>query len=269
MRAGRSGIIYDFIYEGAGTTGREKCGAKDVGFWLFKDLPKNPNFKVFFDNCFSTLPLLPQLKSRRILVTGTFRSNRIAACLLMVEKHLKKEGLVPMIIELNKILEHTWWSGSIVSICLLAPHLQELKLPLHLKNLMSNRRRKFKCNAMIWWHSIMHLGGKDFPEMLIELYHTKIAPWKSNGSWSSFDTASISLKSILGWLIVYIVDNYMYPVRSVFDFNNAESLHLKVKKSMRSTSSTHYWKLSQHLFQRYQVWQNCTLAWYRLRTFTL
>lgn len=131
------------------------------------------------------------------------------------------------------------------------------------------QKKKFKCNAMIWWHSIMHLGGKDFPEMLIELYHTKIAPWKSNGSWSSFDTASISLKSILGWLIVYIVDNYMYPVRSVFDFNNAESLHLKVKKSMRSTSSTHYWKLSQHLFQRYQVWQNCTLAWYRLRTFTL
>lgn len=60
LRAGKSGNIYDFIYEGAGTTGREKCGAKDVGFWLFKDLPKNPNFKAFFDNCFSTLPLLAQ-----------------------------------------------------------------------------------------------------------------------------------------------------------------------------------------------------------------
>lgn len=89
LRAGKSGVIYDFIYEGAGTTGREKCGAKDVGFWLFKDLPKNPNFKAFFDNCFSTLPLLPQSKSRRILVTGMFRSNRIAAFLLMVEKDLK------------------------------------------------------------------------------------------------------------------------------------------------------------------------------------
>ena len=36
LRAGKSGVIYDFIYEGAGTTGREKCGAKDVGFCYSK-----------------------------------------------------------------------------------------------------------------------------------------------------------------------------------------------------------------------------------------
>ena len=93
IRAGKSGMIYDFfIYAGARSAGTESCGAEDVVLHLVEGVPKNKNFRIFFDNWFSTLSLLCELRNRGILATGTFRSSRIGGCPLMSEKDLKKEG---------------------------------------------------------------------------------------------------------------------------------------------------------------------------------
>ena len=93
VRAGKSGMIYDFfIYAGPKSAGREKCGAEDTVLRLAEELPKNRNFQIFIDNWFSTLSLFSELRSMGILVTGTFRSNKLAGCPLMVEKDLKKQG---------------------------------------------------------------------------------------------------------------------------------------------------------------------------------
>ena len=92
VRAGKSGMIYDFfIYAGPKSAGREKCGAGDTVLRLVEELPKNRNFQIFIDIWFSTLSLFSELRSMGILVTGTFRSNRLAGS-SMVEKDLKKQG---------------------------------------------------------------------------------------------------------------------------------------------------------------------------------
>ena len=91
--AGASGIIYDFFfYAGQKSAGREKCGSSEVVLRLVEELPKNQNFQLFMDNWFSTLSLLSELKSIRILTIATFRSNRLGGCPLMAEKDLKACG---------------------------------------------------------------------------------------------------------------------------------------------------------------------------------
>ena len=55
-------------------------------------MPKHKDFRIFFDNWFSTLQLLNELKTMGILGTGTFRNNRIGKCPLLSEKELKSQG---------------------------------------------------------------------------------------------------------------------------------------------------------------------------------
>ena len=90
---GRSGIIYDFlIYGGKHSAGADKCGAENSVLRLVQSIPKHQNQQVFFDDWFSTFPLLLKLHSTGILATATFRMNRLAGYPLMSNKDLKKEG---------------------------------------------------------------------------------------------------------------------------------------------------------------------------------
>jgi len=91
VRAGKSGIIYDFfMYGGKNSAGFENCGAEQSVLRLVQNLPKHKSFHVFFDNWFSTLSLIIQLKTMGILTTATFRQNRTAGCPLRADKELKK-----------------------------------------------------------------------------------------------------------------------------------------------------------------------------------
>ena len=86
-------MIYDFfMYGGKHNAGAKRCGAEESVLHLVEELPKHKNFRVYFDNWFSTLPLLIKLYSFGILATATFRSNRIGLYPLMCDKHLKSEG---------------------------------------------------------------------------------------------------------------------------------------------------------------------------------
>ena len=92
MRAGQSGIIYDFfLYGGKNSTGGNSCIADAIVLKLSEGIPRNQGFRLFFDNWFSALDLMVQLKSIGILST-TFRTNRLKGCPVASDKELKKEG---------------------------------------------------------------------------------------------------------------------------------------------------------------------------------
>ena len=83
VRAGQSGIIYDFfLYGGKNSTGGNSCSADAIVLKLSEGIPRNQGFRLFFDNWFSTLDLMVQLKSIGILSTATFRTNRLKGCLI-------------------------------------------------------------------------------------------------------------------------------------------------------------------------------------------
>ena len=93
MRAGQSGMIYDFfIYGGKNDNGGNSLTAKDIVLKLSKDILKNEDFQLYFDNWFSIMELILALKSFGILLTATFRTNRLNGCPFSTGKELKKQG---------------------------------------------------------------------------------------------------------------------------------------------------------------------------------
>ena len=78
-RCGSSGIIYEFeIYTGKMSNAPIELGIiGDLVMRLCSNLPKNQNYKVYFDNFFCFLGLLKKLKNDGIQALGTIQSNRI------------------------------------------------------------------------------------------------------------------------------------------------------------------------------------------------
>uniref|UniRef100_A0A1I8N2Y9 PiggyBac transposable element-derived protein domain-containing protein n=1 Tax=Musca domestica TaxID=7370 RepID=A0A1I8N2Y9_MUSDO len=93
-RAGVSGIMYDFtLYIGEGTCESFGMGiSSDIVLALASNIPMNQNFKLFFDNWFTSINLMIALRQRGILSVGTIRSNRLKNCALCSEKELQKRG---------------------------------------------------------------------------------------------------------------------------------------------------------------------------------
>ncbi|XP_054087559.1 piggyBac transposable element-derived protein 4-like isoform X2 [Zeugodacus cucurbitae] len=63
-RAGTSGLVYDFtLYVGEGTCQSYGLGlSSDIVLYLAKTIPKHKNFKLYFDNWFTSVSLLIALK---------------------------------------------------------------------------------------------------------------------------------------------------------------------------------------------------------------
>ena len=96
---GISDFIYDFfIYDGKnspqlddGKSGYlQKC--VQVVAKLCDDLPGHKNYKVLFDNYFTTFDVLHHFRSKGIHAVGTIRLNRLPGCHLDANKDLIKNG---------------------------------------------------------------------------------------------------------------------------------------------------------------------------------
>ena len=55
-------------------------------------IPRNQGFRIFFDNWFSTLDLILQLKAMGTLSTATFCTNCLKGYPIASHKELKNEG---------------------------------------------------------------------------------------------------------------------------------------------------------------------------------
>ncbi|KAF3838885.1 hypothetical protein F7725_010653, partial [Dissostichus mawsoni] len=89
------GVLWIEVYQGAAVRGQiSQLGmAADVVIRLCDDIQQK-HHKVFFDNFFTTIPLLQVLQSQGVCGTGTCRRNRLhgAQLELKSEKQLNKEG---------------------------------------------------------------------------------------------------------------------------------------------------------------------------------
>ena len=97
VRCGQSGMAYDFeFYQG-------KCSGvpedhKDLGLGrsivmrLVENLPERENFKVYFDNFFTSIPLSIQLKEKRFHALGVLKTNRMPGTILKSKGEMKRQG---------------------------------------------------------------------------------------------------------------------------------------------------------------------------------
>lgn len=89
------GYAYKFeIYSGSS----EKCAegepdlqaSANIVVRLLREVPRFENYIVYFDNFYTTIPLLVYLRTQGILAVGTIRRNRIKNCKLPDEKVMMK-----------------------------------------------------------------------------------------------------------------------------------------------------------------------------------
>ena len=57
-------------------------------------IPRNQNFKSFFDNYFISVWLIKLLRENEIITLGLAKLSRMESCVLKNEKELRKEGQV-------------------------------------------------------------------------------------------------------------------------------------------------------------------------------
>nr|XP_037291023.1 piggyBac transposable element-derived protein 3-like [Rhipicephalus microplus] len=93
---GSSGLLYDFaIYQGENTIPadlkKEYGLCSGVVFHLSKRISYGCNYQLYFDNYFTSVPLLRQLREHRILAAGTVRKNRLGKCPLESKKVMNKK----------------------------------------------------------------------------------------------------------------------------------------------------------------------------------
>ena len=59
---------------------------------LAQTIPNNKNYKICFDNFFTGMPLLKELKTRGLFSLGTLCENLMMGCQLKSEKQLGEQG---------------------------------------------------------------------------------------------------------------------------------------------------------------------------------
>ncbi|XP_028042586.1 piggyBac transposable element-derived protein 3-like, partial [Bombyx mandarina] len=182
VRAGASGIVYDFLLYGGDDTFRYidfseeeqqmTLGAKMV-LALCKTI-ETPGCAVYFDNYFTTLDLIWYLRERRgIFSLGTIRQNRLKGCTngLLSDKELKKRGrgsFSQVVDNDKKIAIVKWYDNKVVTLaCSYAD-----SYPVHeIKRWSKEQKKKVgvPCPQLVRYYN-QHMGVVDLCDMLIALY---------------------------------------------------------------------------------------------------
>ncbi|KAL1447210.1 hypothetical protein MTO96_044349 [Rhipicephalus appendiculatus] len=114
VRCSSDGLAHDFeVYQGKGTGIDREYSYLGLGgcvvMRLADTLPHLQNLKLFFDNYFTSVLLLRELKAKGILATGTIRSNRLLGCKLKNEKEFRNQ-------ERGSLMQRSQQRGDVVLI---------------------------------------------------------------------------------------------------------------------------------------------------------
>lgn len=176
---GRSGLLYDFaVYQGENTIPAEL--KKDYGLCsgvvvhLSKRIPTGCNYQLYFDNYFTSVPLLRKLRNEKILAAGTVRSNRLGKCPLEPAKAMKKKtrGYSTEYVTSDDIVVVSWKDNS--SVCV-ASNFVGIGNQQQVKRWdKAKREHIFVEQPEVITKYNRNMGGVDKMDFLLSLYRIKI-----------------------------------------------------------------------------------------------
>ena len=185
-RSGTSGIIYDFeVYTGKS---ENPISPNDgIGFGghvvlrLCENLTKMVNYRLFFDNYFTSIPLLIALKTQGIQATGTIRRNRMKGAEKKMdgEKDLKKKGRGSMdwrYDSLSGLTVVTWYDNGYVQ---LASNCVGSEQGPTVRRFSAKEKQHvdIPCPSVVHQYN-KHMGGVDLSDMLMSLYRVRLRTMK-------------------------------------------------------------------------------------------
>ncbi|XP_061382924.1 piggyBac transposable element-derived protein 2-like [Danaus plexippus] len=210
VRAGVSGIIYDFILYGGddtfrGLTFSEKEATIGLGgmvvLALCQTIKKKPAI-VYADNFFMSPELTYILREEYgILSLGTIRTNRLRGCqeLLPTDKQLKKKkrgSSAQVVCNKNKLAVVKWNDNKVVT--LISTYIDSYPLET-IKRYDKDEKKKVdvECPQVVK-HYNKHMGGVDLADMLISLYRT---PFKSHRWYLGIFSQLVDMCINNAWLL--------------------------------------------------------------------
>lgn len=209
VRAGVSGIVYDFfIYTGSTTFDNMTFTEKEshlgsggrVVVQLCKTIPYPQKSIVYFDNWFTSLNLIIVLKNDYgINSLGTIRNNRLRGCILELDKVLLKRGRGSFDYKVDNtagIAVVKWADTKCVTlassyIC----HSPVVQVKRYDKE--EKKKVDVDCPQIIKQYNT-HMGGVDLADMLIALYKT---PYKSKRWYLGIFSQLIDIGVNNAWLL--------------------------------------------------------------------
>ena len=181
MLCDSKGIIHDFeIYSGkiAPPENTVDLGASsNIVLRLAQNIPSNKNYLLYFDNWFTSIPLVCELANRKIYCLGTVRANRLKGCPILSDKDLKSKGRgaydqKEVSIGNNTVRVIKWQDTKAV---LLLTTFETINPILNAKRWDKTSKSKIdvSCpNAVKTYNQFM--GGVDLLDSLIGLYRIKL-----------------------------------------------------------------------------------------------
>ena len=117
-------MAYDLeFYEGKGTGVSEDHKVLGLGgsivMRLVENLPERGNFKVYFDNFFTSIPLLIQLKEKGFHALSVLKTNLMSGAILKSKGDMKRQGRGAMDSRVCKSGDITivrWQDNNVVSV---------------------------------------------------------------------------------------------------------------------------------------------------------
>ncbi len=179
--AGSDGVPYNLeIYTGRVVQPPELAdvGASgNVVLCLAQPIPKHKNYKVFFDNWFTSVPLVLTLAQQGIHCTGTVRGNRLPGVNLMCDAELKRAGRGSFEQKMAMVRETTlyavkWYDNC--SVTLLSDYTGAH--PVTEVDRWDRKQKmitKVPCPAVVKEYN-KNMGGVDLLDSLLALYRIKI-----------------------------------------------------------------------------------------------
>ncbi|XP_047124186.2 piggyBac transposable element-derived protein 1-like [Hydra vulgaris] len=204
------GFSYGFeLYSGASDS-KISNGAPDLGAAanvvsrLSQIIPDHMNHIVYFDNYYSTLPLMIYLYSRGIYSLGTVRANRIANCKLPTDKEVAKKprGFLTEYVgsRYGVDLSTTLWKDN-KGVRLASTYVGVLPFKNESNNTLKasrydraqKKRIEIDCPNIIREYNA-HMGGVDLTDDLLGRYHIrmKTVKWTSRFFYHVLDLAMIN-----------------------------------------------------------------------------
>lgn len=237
VRAGSSGIMYDFFLY-TGKVKDTKVTGTYVVETLLETLPRMRNFKVFYDNWFSSVPLCVALKRSGYLATATLRSDRTKNCPLPTEKDIKKRGRGSHSFRTDAnsgITITKWYDNKCVQ--LISNHCDpQTTNKIKRWDRQSKTYIEINCPTVVQEYN-KSMGGVDLADMLISLYRTSIKTkrWYLKVLFHCVDIAKVN-----AWLLYRRhCDQGKIPKKSqlsLLKFTTSIAFALTSKNTIRSRS---------------------------------
>lgn len=187
------GYAYKFeVYNGKGDNvvldGQPNLGSTaNVVIRLSQTIPNFENYILYFDNFYTSLPLLVYLRSRGIFSLGTVRKNRIPNCKIMDDDQLKKkprDHSVEYVANCHGVsISNVLWKNNrdvlLVSTYVgvlplmslkLNPNVQPAKIMRYART--EHAHKDIDCPYIIHEYN-RHMGGVDLMDGLMGRYHIR------------------------------------------------------------------------------------------------